>query len=116
MHEDQVAAIDNWRDKNEVSRPEAIRRLVDFRAEGEEVNRLRKYIERTADGRALRTACAMTRTALPDPRPRSRWSEENNFSAADEALANPALKTVFKAAIERGFAVVPESGLKPKVK
>jgi len=30
MHEDQVAAIDKWRDKNEVSRPEAIRRLVDL--------------------------------------------------------------------------------------
>jgi hypothetical protein len=76
------------------------------------VNRLQKYIERTDTGRDLRTAYAMTRTALPDPRPRSQWREETTFSAADEVLANPGLKTVFKTAIERGFAVVPETELK----
>jgi hypothetical protein len=80
------------------------------------VNRLRKYIERTADGRELRIAYAMMGTALPDPRPRSQWREETTFSAADEVLANPGLKTVFKIAIERGFAVVPEIRLKPKGK
>jgi hypothetical protein len=71
------------------------------------VNRLRKYIERMPDGRELRTAYAMTLTALPDPRPRSIWQEVAPFSAADEVLAEPGLKTVFKAAIERGFAIVP---------
>jgi Ribbon-helix-helix protein, copG family len=30
MHEKQIAAVDEWRDKHEVSRPEAIRRLVEL--------------------------------------------------------------------------------------
>jgi alpha-D-ribose 1-methylphosphonate 5-triphosphate diphosphatase PhnM len=84
------------------------------RAEGKEVNRLQKYIERTAAGRELRTAYAMTRTALPEPRPGSQWREEAAFSAADEVLASPGLKTVFKTAIERGFAVMPETAPKAK--
>jgi hypothetical protein len=74
------------------------------------MNRLRKYIERTAGGRELRTAYAMAVTALPDPRPRSQWREDASFSAADELLTEPGLKTLFKAAIERGFAIVPKSG------
>jgi hypothetical protein len=76
------------------------------------VNRLRKYIERTADGRDLRIAYAMTVTALPEPRPRAQWQEVTPFSAADEVLSDPALKTIFKIAIERGFAIVPEIGRK----
>ena len=73
------------------------------------MNRLRKYIERMPDGRELRVAYAMTLTALPEARPRSRWQEIVPFSAADEVLAEPGLKTLFKAAIERGFAIVPRS-------
>jgi len=61
-----------------------------------------------ADGRELRIAYAMTVTGLPDPRPRSQWQEVAPFSAADEVLTDPTLKTVFKTAIERGFAIVPE--------
>lgn len=80
------------------------------------MNRLQKYIERTDAGRELRTAYAMTRTALPDSRPGSQWREETNFSAADEVLARPELKAVFKTAIERGFAIVPDTGLKVKGK
>jgi Ribbon-helix-helix protein, copG family len=30
MHDDQIAAIDKWRERTEVSRPEAIRRLVEL--------------------------------------------------------------------------------------
>jgi hypothetical protein len=30
MHDDQITAIDKWREKNEYSRPEAIRRLVEI--------------------------------------------------------------------------------------
>jgi hypothetical protein len=67
-----------------------------------------------ADGRELRKAYAMTATALPDPRPRSQWQEVAPFSAADEVLTNPALKTVFKAAIKKDSAIVPEIGLKAK--
>jgi hypothetical protein len=73
------------------------------------VNRLRKYIERSSDGRELRVAYAMTLSALPEARPRSKWQEVVPFSAADEVLAAPELKTSFKAAIERGFAIVPRS-------
>jgi hypothetical protein len=74
------------------------------------MNRLRKYIERTAGGQELRIAYAMAVTALPDPRPQSQWREDASFSAADELLTEPELKTLFKAAIERGFAIVPKSG------
>ena len=74
-------------------------------AEGKEVNRLRKYIERMPGGREARIAYAMTAAALPEPRPQSKWHEVAPFSAADELLAEPGLKTVFKAAIERGFAI-----------
>jgi hypothetical protein len=78
------------------------------------MNRLQKFIERTADGRELRTAYAMAVTALPDPRPRAKWSEDTSFSAVDEVLAKPELRPLFKAAIDRGFAIVPENRLKAK--
>jgi hypothetical protein len=71
------------------------------------MKRLRKYIERTPDGRELRIAYVMTLTALPDPRPQSVWQEVALFSAADDVFEEPGLKTVFKIAIERGFAIVP---------
>jgi hypothetical protein len=74
------------------------------------MNRLRKYIERMADGRELRVAYAMAVMALPDPRPRAQWREDASFSAADELLTDPGLKSIFKAAIDRGFAIVPKSG------
>jgi hypothetical protein len=80
-----------------------------YGAEGKAVNRLRKYIERLPDGRELRVAYAMTLTALPEARPRSKWQQVLPFSAAGEVLAEPCLKTLFKTAIERGFAIVPRS-------
>ena len=60
-----------------------------------------------ADGRELRTAYAMAPEALPDSRPRAQWQEVAPFSAADEVLTDPSLKSTFKTAIERGFAIVP---------
>jgi len=77
------------------------------------MNRLRKYVEQRANGHEARQAYAITITALPDPRPRPQWRKVVPFSAAEEVLSDPALKTVFKAAIERGFAVIPEIGLRP---
>ena len=74
------------------------------------MNRLQKFIERTADGLALRTAYAMGDTSLPDPRPRAKWHADPSFRPADEVLTKPALKTIFKTAIERGYAIVPEGG------
>jgi hypothetical protein len=58
----------------------------------------------------------MSETALPDARPRSRWQEITPFSAADEVMAEPGLKSVFKVAIERGFAIVSDSGVNAKGK
>jgi hypothetical protein len=78
------------------------------------VNRLRKYVERTAGAQELRVAYAMTVTALPDRGPRAQWREISPFSAADEVLSDPALKTAFKTAIERGFAILPKIELKAK--
>jgi hypothetical protein len=80
------------------------------------VNRLRKYIERMPDGCGLRIAYAMSETALPAARPRSQWREVAPFSAADEILAEPGLKSVFKTAIEKGFAILPENGLQAATK
>jgi hypothetical protein len=69
-----------------------------------------------ANARRPRTAhaYATTNTALPDAGPRSQWKEITPFSAADEVLAVPELKAVIKTAIERGFAIVPESKAKAK--
>jgi len=80
------------------------------------MNRLQKFIERMADGRELRTAYAMAVTNLPEPRPRAQWHGDPSFSPAYEVLANPEFKPLFKAAIGRGFAIVPEVGLKAKSK
>ena len=80
------------------------------------MNRFRKYIELMPDGQELRLAYAMSETSLPDARPRSHWQEITPFSAADEVMAEPRLKSVFKAAIERGFAIVPDSGVRAKGK
>lgn len=30
MHEEQIAAVDDWREKRDISRPEAIRQLVEL--------------------------------------------------------------------------------------
>ena len=84
---------------------QSARKLV----KGEDMNRLRKYMEIMPDGRELRLAYAMSETDLPEARPRSKWQEVAPFNAADEVLAEPELKTLFKAAIERGFAIAPRS-------
>jgi hypothetical protein len=81
------------------------------------MSRLRKYIEAMAYGRkANRTAYAMQMAALPDPIPGSEWREDTSFSAAEELLREPKLKTVFKAALESGCEIVTEIGLKAKGK
>jgi hypothetical protein len=75
------------------------------------MSRLRKYIEGMAYGRKTnRAAYAMEVAALPDPIPGAAWQEDPSFSAADELLSDPELKTVFKAALESGCAIVTRSG------
>ena len=51
-------------------------------------------------------AYAMTATALPDARPRAKWHEGRR-------LARRHAQALFKAAIERGFAIVPDLKGKP---
>jgi len=43
---------------------------------------------------------------LPKPLSGAEWQRDLTFNAAEEVLANPDLKDVFKAAIENGVAVV----------
>jgi hypothetical protein len=75
--------------------------------EGEMITRLQKFIEKGAYGEAAnRTAYVLDVSALPRPNKGLEWQKIDSFSAAEEVLNDPGLKTVFKTAIENGFAVV----------
>ena len=43
---------------------------------------------------------------LPDPIPGSGWKRIPIFNAAEEILADPTLKEVFKTAVDRGVAAM----------
>jgi hypothetical protein len=45
---------------------------------------------------------------LPEPLPGAEWQLDNAFNLADELLRNPELKTVFKAALEKGAEIVAD--------
>jgi hypothetical protein len=69
--------------------------------------RLKKYIEWMSRGRRTnRIAYVMKEWDLPTPLPGAEWHNDQKFSAADELLVDPDLKIVFKAALEKGVAVV----------
>jgi hypothetical protein len=71
------------------------------------MKRLQKFIEKGGYGEgALRTAYALDVDTLPEPAEGKQWHLVDAFSAADEVLADPALKEIFKLAIEKGCAVV----------
>jgi hypothetical protein len=71
------------------------------------MKRLQKFVERGAYGEGpLRTAYALDVDTLPEPAEGKHWHLVDAFSAADEVLNDPALKAIFKLAIERGCAVV----------
>jgi hypothetical protein len=75
------------------------------------VNRLKKFIERRADGeRSGRIAYAFDGSSLPQPAEGMDWRVAPSFSAANELLNDASLAEVFKAAIDRGYAVVTRSG------
>jgi hypothetical protein len=75
--------------------------------EGEMTTRLQKFIEigSSSEGPG-RAAYVLDVSALPRPAKGMEWQKIDSFSAAEEVLNDPGLKTVFKTAIENGFAVV----------
>jgi hypothetical protein len=69
--------------------------------------RLKKYIEWMSRGRRTnRIAYVMKEWDLPTPVPGAEWRIDGKFSAADDLLRDPELKTVFKAALEKGVEVI----------
>ena len=70
------------------------------------MNRLRKYVEWMSRGpRTKRIAYVMKEWDLPLPLPGAEWQPDSKFSVADELLANPEMKAVFKEALENGVAL-----------
>jgi hypothetical protein len=68
---------------------------------------LKKYIEWMSRGRKTdRVAYVLNEWDLPEPRAGAEWAADNTFNAAEEVLRDPALKDVFKSAIDNGSAVV----------
>ena len=68
---------------------------------------LRKYVEWMTRGRRTdRIAYVTKEWDLPTPLPGAEWQLDANFSAAEEILRDPDLKTVFKAALEKGAEVI----------
>jgi hypothetical protein len=69
--------------------------------------RLKKYVEWMSRGkRTNRIAYVMKEWDLPKPLPGAEWQIDQKFNAADELLRHPDLKSVFKAAEEKGVEVV----------
>jgi hypothetical protein len=68
--------------------------------------RLQKFIEIGSSGGLGRSAYLLDVSALPRPAKGTEWQKIDSFSAAEEVLNDPGLKTVFKTALENGFAVV----------
>jgi hypothetical protein len=69
-------------------------------------NRLHKFVETFAYGRRTgRVAYVMGMASLPKAMAGAEWAEDKKFNAAEELLAQPNLKAVFKTALEKGCAV-----------
>jgi hypothetical protein len=75
----------------------------------EETPKLRKYFEALPYGkRTGRVAYAIKLRTLPKAIAGAEWSEDKSFNAAQEILARPSLKTIFKAALQQGCALMTE--------
>ena len=71
------------------------------------MNRLQKFVEKGAYGEGPgRTAYALDPNLLPQSAEGMKWQEVVSFSAADEVFSDPGLKAVFKAAIDKGWAII----------
>jgi hypothetical protein len=76
--------------------------------------RLQKFVETGAYGEDLgRAAYVVDASALPPPEDGKEWQRIDSFSAAEEVLNDPGLKSVFKTALDHGFAVVLNETDKP---
>jgi hypothetical protein len=87
--------------------------------------RLRRYVEWMTTGRRTdRIVYATKEWNMPKPLPGAEWQLDTKFNVADELLRDPELKSVLKAALEKGAEVVirkdrmtvAEIGLKAKGK
>jgi len=68
---------------------------------------LRRYVEWMNRGRRTDRVVYVTKEwNLPKPLPGAEWQLDTKFKLADELLRDPDLKTVVKAAIEKGAEVV----------
>jgi hypothetical protein len=68
---------------------------------------LKRYIEWLSRGRRTnREAYVMKEWDLPKPAPGAEWQVDKTFNLADELLRDPDLKTVIKAALEKGAEIV----------
>ena len=74
------------------------------------MSKLQKFIEKSSSERTGRVAYAFGLAALPQPSEGMAWQPVASFNAADEVLKDQSLKTVFKAAIKDGCAVLAPSG------
>ena len=69
------------------------------------MDRLLKFVERGVYG-ATRIAYVLQPKFLPPVAEGMDWYNIGSFSAADEILSNPRLKTVFQIALQKGIAIV----------
>jgi len=73
------------------------------------MTKLEKFIEKGAYGKSGgRTAYVMQPSLLPEPLESMTWRKVETFNAANELIEDPNLKTVFKAALENGCALVTD--------
>lgn len=56
--------------------------------------------------RTDRVACVLRELNLPRPLPGAEWHRDAKFNAAEEILAHPELRDLFRTAIEKGVVVV----------
>ena len=74
-------------------------------AEGEEMNRLRRFHETVPHGQtSSRVAYATSASALFRSLPDVVWAEDTEFNLGDAILADPTLKGVYREAILNGWA------------
>jgi hypothetical protein len=73
-------------------------------------SKLARYIEWTSRGRTGRLAYVLRPSNLPETFAGAEWQFDSKFNAAEELLRDPSLKSVIKAAIEKGVEIVTLRG------
>jgi hypothetical protein len=71
--------------------------------------RLKRYVEWMTRGRRTqRVVYAINEWNIPKPLPGAEWQLDSKFDVSEALLRDPELKTVLKAAIEKGAEIVNE--------